>query len=290
MHPQIIKQPTFFTVWWTCWGPTRSPSQIQYHDLPYECNPFIFVSSSKGMHFQSSMVQFSYLWANSTRARTCLQIRNGFVCCTCAPNPTSLKAHLTMISNKKFTCFKSELFCCHRCISESTFHNKSDTTPLLLVWKKLLHILMYKKIFSSNYTMFMAISSMDEQQKIWSLLLSLVLVPSLESFLSSWYLDFRIIFSMRWAPNFFLHLHATKILANTSDLKMMTFKSGTYWLNENWVGIWLIVLHKEKKVLASSTHMKCSSQCDIPCTREREREGTITYKCTCYSSYLEALK
>ena len=45
------------------------------------------------------MVQFSYLWANLRRARTYLQFRNGFLCCTCAPNPTSLKTCLIMMSN-----------------------------------------------------------------------------------------------------------------------------------------------------------------------------------------------
>ena len=59
--------PPCFTVWWTCWGPTRSPSPIQHHDLPYELNLFIFVSSLKTPCFQSSMVQFSNLWANLRR-------------------------------------------------------------------------------------------------------------------------------------------------------------------------------------------------------------------------------
>jgi hypothetical protein len=62
-------------------------------------NLFIFVSSLKITHFQSSMVQFAYLWANHMHARTCLRLRNGFLCCTCAPNPASLKARLTMMSN-----------------------------------------------------------------------------------------------------------------------------------------------------------------------------------------------
>jgi hypothetical protein len=34
------------------------------------------------------------------RARTCFRLRNDFLCCTCAPNPTSLKARLTVMSNK----------------------------------------------------------------------------------------------------------------------------------------------------------------------------------------------
>ena len=32
---------------------------------------------------------------------------------------------------QQFTCFILKLFCCHGCSSKSTFHNKSDTTPLL---------------------------------------------------------------------------------------------------------------------------------------------------------------
>ena len=38
---------------------------------------------------------------------------------------------------QQFTCFKSKLFCCCKCNSKSTFSNKSDTSPLLLVCKKL---------------------------------------------------------------------------------------------------------------------------------------------------------
>ena len=72
---------------------------LQHHDLPSELNIFIFVSSLKTMCFQSSMVKFSYLYANLTCARTCLRLRNGFLCCTCAPNPTSLKARLIMTSD-----------------------------------------------------------------------------------------------------------------------------------------------------------------------------------------------
>ena len=45
------------------------------------------------------MVQFSYLWANLKRVRTCLSFKNVFLCHTYAPNPTSLKAHLTVMSN-----------------------------------------------------------------------------------------------------------------------------------------------------------------------------------------------
>ena len=111
MHPQIITDPPpCFTVWWTCWGPTRPPSPIQHHDLPFDINLFIFVSSLKITHFQSSMVQFSYLWANLERMRTCLRLINGFLCCTCAPNLTSLKTRLKLmldnnlhVSNR--TCF-----------------------------------------------------------------------------------------------------------------------------------------------------------------------------------------
>ena len=40
MHPQIITDPPpCFTIWWTCWGPTRSLSPIQHYDLRYELQP-----------------------------------------------------------------------------------------------------------------------------------------------------------------------------------------------------------------------------------------------------------
>ena len=45
------------------------------------------------------MFQFSHLWVNLKRARTCLWLRNDILCCTCAPNPTSLKARLIVMSN-----------------------------------------------------------------------------------------------------------------------------------------------------------------------------------------------
>ena len=98
MHPQIVADPTLcFTIWWTCGGPTRSKSPIQHHDLPFELNVFNFVSSLKMTRFQSSMVQFSYLWASLRRVGTCLQLRIGFLCCTCAANWASLKVRLTMM-------------------------------------------------------------------------------------------------------------------------------------------------------------------------------------------------
>jgi hypothetical protein len=73
-------------------------------------NLFIFVSSLKITRFQSSMVQFSHVWANLRHVRTCLQLIDNFFCCTCAPNPTSLKAHLTVMSDNnlfvlRWTCF-----------------------------------------------------------------------------------------------------------------------------------------------------------------------------------------
>ena len=75
------------------------PSPIQHHDLPSKLNLSIIVSSLKITHFQSSMVQFSYLWATLMDARTCLRVINGFLCCSCAPNTMSLKSRLTMMSN-----------------------------------------------------------------------------------------------------------------------------------------------------------------------------------------------
>jgi hypothetical protein len=111
MHPQtIIDPPPCFTVWWTCWGPTQSQSPIQHHDLPFELNLFIFVLSLKITRFQSSMVQSSYLWANIMCVRTCLQLRNGFLWCTCAPISTSLTKHVLVMPDNNLhvsdqTCF-----------------------------------------------------------------------------------------------------------------------------------------------------------------------------------------
>ena len=88
----------WMSTWCTCWGPTCPPSPIQHHDLPSKLNLFIFVTSLKITCSQSSMVQFSYLWANHRRARTCLWLRNDLLCCICPPNPPSLKARLTLMS------------------------------------------------------------------------------------------------------------------------------------------------------------------------------------------------
>ena len=99
MHLQIATNPSScFTVRWTCWGPVlHSPSPIQNHDLPFELNLFIFVLSLKITHFQSSMVQFhTFEQTSSVREHV---YKNGFLCCTCALNPTSLKARLTVMSN-----------------------------------------------------------------------------------------------------------------------------------------------------------------------------------------------
>ena len=43
------------------------------------------------------MIQFSYVWANLRYVRICLQLRVGFLCCTCAPNHVTLKARLTLM-------------------------------------------------------------------------------------------------------------------------------------------------------------------------------------------------
>ena len=120
MHPQIFTDsPSYFMVWWTCWGPTRSPSPIQHHDISFELNLCIFVSSLKIMHFQSSMVQFSYLWASFKCMYT-----------------TSLKTRLTTNVKQHLTCFIWNLFCCRICSSKSTFCNENDTMPLLTICKK----------------------------------------------------------------------------------------------------------------------------------------------------------
>ena len=74
--------------------------------------------------------------ANLMLARACSWLRNCFFCCTCAPNLASLKAHLIILSNNNLPISNQIFFCC-KCNSKSTFNNKSDTTPLLLVYKKL---------------------------------------------------------------------------------------------------------------------------------------------------------
>ena len=100
MHPQIITNPPpCFMVWWTCWGPMWHSSPIQHHELSSRLNLIIFVSSLKFTCFQLSMVQISYLWASLKHARTCLWLRIGFFCYNCAPNPTSLKARLIVMSD-----------------------------------------------------------------------------------------------------------------------------------------------------------------------------------------------
>ena len=77
-----------------------------------------------------------------------------------------------------------------------------------------------------------------------------------------------------------------KILGNASDQKMMSFESGTYWLGERLSGN-MAYCTSQREERCSSTHIKGSSQFDLPC--RREREGIITYECTSYSSNLEAL-
>jgi hypothetical protein len=67
--------------------------------------PTIWVESiylclvTENPRFQSSNGSILILWANLKRMRTCLQLKNGFLCCTCAPNPSSLKARLIVVSN-----------------------------------------------------------------------------------------------------------------------------------------------------------------------------------------------
>ena len=132
MHSQIITNPPpCFTIGWTCWGP------IQQHDLPYELNLFIFVSSLKMTRFQSSMVKFSYLWANLKRVKTCLWLIIDFLCSTCAPNPTSLKSTPHNDVKQQYNYFKLKLFCCRKCNFKLTLSNKNDTTLLLSICKKL---------------------------------------------------------------------------------------------------------------------------------------------------------
>ena len=97
---------------------------------------FIFVSSLKVTSFQPSMVQFSYLWANLRHARTCLELNNGFPLLHLCTQSSISQSMPQSDARQQFTCFISKLFCCCICISKSTFGSKSDTTPLLLVYKK----------------------------------------------------------------------------------------------------------------------------------------------------------
>ena len=76
-------------------------------------------------------------WANRKRARTYLRLIIGFHCYICAPNPTSLKARLTLMLDNNLHVSYHICFCYWRCSSKLTFSNESDTTPLLLVCKKL---------------------------------------------------------------------------------------------------------------------------------------------------------
>ena len=138
MHPQIITDPPpCLTVWWTCWGPTRSSSPIQLHDLPFELHLFIFVLSLEITHFQLSMVQFSYLWANYRACQNMFTIEKWFLLLhLCTQSSLSQSTPYSDVK-QEFTCLKSKSSCCHICNSKSTFSNKSDTMPLLLVYKKL---------------------------------------------------------------------------------------------------------------------------------------------------------
>jgi hypothetical protein len=77
----------------------RSSSPIQHHDLPFEQYLFIFVSSLKITLFSFINGPVLIPLSKPPHARTCLQLKNDFLCCTYAPNPTSLKACLTVMSN-----------------------------------------------------------------------------------------------------------------------------------------------------------------------------------------------
>ena len=106
------------------------------HGPPFELSLFIFVLWLKITRFQSSMVQFSYLWENLKSARTCLRLINGFFFHLCDQSNHSKSTPRSDVK-QQFTCFRSKLFCCHRCNSKSIFNNKSDTMHLLSNCKKL---------------------------------------------------------------------------------------------------------------------------------------------------------
>jgi hypothetical protein len=59
--------------------------------------------------FQSSVVLFSYFWANLMHARTRLRLINSFLCYTCAPNLASLKTRLIVLSDNNL--FVSDWSC-----------------------------------------------------------------------------------------------------------------------------------------------------------------------------------
>ena len=80
-------------------SPNHHQPTIMLHDLmnmlrcnafsnltswPIKLNVFIIVSLLEITHFQSSMVQFSYLWANLRRVKTYLRLKTEFKhCCIC---------------------------------------------------------------------------------------------------------------------------------------------------------------------------------------------------------------
>ena len=106
----MIEPPPCLTIWLTCLGPGRSPSLYQHQDLPFELIRFIFVSSLKMTHLQSSTLQFLYLWAKFNLARTCLLASRDFFCCMQAPRPTSLKARLKVMYGKCLPFFPRSCF------------------------------------------------------------------------------------------------------------------------------------------------------------------------------------
>ena len=95
----ITKLPPCLTFWWACWGPTCFPSPIQYHDLPFELNLFIFVSLLENHTFPIISGPVLVPWSKRQVCKNICTTHSGFFCCTCAPNLASLKAHLTIMSN-----------------------------------------------------------------------------------------------------------------------------------------------------------------------------------------------
>ena len=93
MHPQIVTDPPPCSmVWWTCWGPTRSPSPIQHYDLPFEVNLFFFGLVIENHTFSIINAPISYFWANLKRARSCANPRISFICYTLDRSPEHLKS------------------------------------------------------------------------------------------------------------------------------------------------------------------------------------------------------
>jgi hypothetical protein len=112
----------------------RSPSPIQHHDLTYELNLSLFVSSLKFMHFHqwsnSHTFELNHACENMFMTKKLLHLLH-----LCTQSNHSQSTPYNDVK-QQFTCFVSKMFCCHKSNSKSTFNYKSDTMPLVSVCKK----------------------------------------------------------------------------------------------------------------------------------------------------------